>query len=287
MSLKILVTGASGFVGGKILSYLLEQESNVTVVARKNSVFTPKVRDQINSFICTNNLFKENSSWFLKTLEGFDIVIHAAWFAKPGKYLDSKLNKDCLDGTLKLGRAAKKIGVKRFIGIGTCAEYDLNYGLLSVETPLKPVSAYARSKAKAYAALSEEFLNSSTQFAWCRLFYLYGDNEDKQRLVPYIREKLILDQEVHISNGHFTRDYLDVEIAGACIAEIALSSETGPINVCSGLPITIKELALKISQEYDRSNLLRFNNSINSTDPVYVVGVPNWNMKEKHEEQRY
>ena len=276
MSLKILITGASGFVGRKILSNLLEQGSKVSVVSRKNSVFNPIVRNQIDSFIYTSDLFKEKYSWFMQTLKEFDIVIHAAWFAKPSEYLDSELNNDCLAGTLKLARAAKEIGVKRFIGIGTCAEYDFNYGLLSVDTPLKPISAYARSKAKAYTELSEEFLNSSTQFAWCRLFYLYGDSEDKQRLVPYIREKLSSEQEVHISNGNYTRDYLDVEIAGARIAKIALSSETGPFNVCSGIPITIKELALKISQEYDRSDLLRFNNNtLNSTGPLYVVGVPN------------
>lgn len=73
---------------------------------------------------------------------------------------------------------------RRFVGLGTCAEYDLSAGLITTDTPLSPNTLYAACKASAYQVLRCLLDTEDVSFAWCRLFYLYGEGEDERRLVP-------------------------------------------------------------------------------------------------------
>ena len=85
--------------------------------------------------------------------DNVDIVIHAAWHVNSKDYLFSPKNIECLNGSKKFAKACKLNKVKKFIGIGTCFEYDLSYGYLSTETPLKPLSIYAISKVRLFKYL--------------------------------------------------------------------------------------------------------------------------------------
>jgi dTDP-6-deoxy-L-talose 4-dehydrogenase (NAD+) len=190
------------------------------------------------------------------------------------EYQHSPLNFDCLIGSLKLARGAAKAGVKRFIGIGTCAEYDQNQGILSIDSAIKPKTPYAAAKTSLFFALSQWLPAQSISFAWCRLFYLYGEGEDGQRLVPYIRTKLALGEIAELTSGKQIRDYIDVAEAGKKIATVVNDeSYQGPINICSGVPVTVRQLAEKIADEFGRRDLLRFDvRPDNIFDPHCVIG---------------
>jgi dTDP-6-deoxy-L-talose 4-dehydrogenase (NAD+) len=153
-------------------------------------------------------------------------------------------------------------------------EYDLTGGKLSVQTSLRPLTPYAGAKAGAFVALSQWFPQQGVDFAWCRLFYLYGEGEDSRRLVPYLRAKLIAGEPAELTNGEQIRDYLDVGEAGRMIVEAALSDAQGPINICSGVRITVRELAERIADEHGRRDLLKFGvRPDNPLDPPHVVGI--------------
>jgi len=96
-------------------------------------------------------------------------VIHAAWYAEPGQYLQSSKNLDCLQGTLNMAKGAVQARVRRFVGIGTCFEYDLRQDMLSIETPLKPLTPYADAKAAAYMALSQWLPAQAVDFGYLLL----------------------------------------------------------------------------------------------------------------------
>ncbi|CQD22835.1 dTDP-glucose 4,6-dehydratase [Mycobacterium europaeum] len=207
-------------------------------------------------------------------LAGSQTLIHAAWYAEPGQYLTSPLNLECLTGTLNLARAFVAVGGRRFIGIGTCAEYDFSAGLLTTETPLAPNTLYAATKASAFQVLRCFFDAYATTFAWCRLFYLYGEGEDERRLVPYIRKQLAAGQEVLLTRGTQVRDFLDVRDAARMIVDVALGEGQAAVNICSGHGVTVRQLAERIADEYGRRDLLRFGaRSENAFDPPRVVGV--------------
>lgn len=274
----VLLTGGAGFVGKQIYKSLQQHNINITVIVRNEAdqaLFKEKV-------ICSDNIFSETSEWWCSVCEGIDVVIHAAWYTEPGKYLQSLKNMDCLIGSLNLAKGAAIAGVKRFVGIGTCFEYDLSAGVLSKDTPLKPLTPYAGAKAALYMGLYQWLSEQSVAFAWCRLFYLYGEGEDERRLVPYLHKQLTKSEVVELTSGKQIRDFLDVTEVGRMIAEIALGEQHGPINVCSGVPITVRQLAEQIADEYGRRDLLKFGaRPDNLVDPPCVLGVPNHGVAER------
>lgn len=268
----VVLTGATGFVGRHVLRHLVKAGCAVRVLVRDPS------RVELGGdveVIETPDLFAEPPDRLGALLDGAHTLVHAAWYAEPGKYLGSARNLDCLTGTLTLARAFATIGGRRFVGVGTCAEYDTSPGMLTTETPLAPSTLYAASKASAFLTLRSFFAASESSFAWCRLFYLYGEGEDERRLVPSIRRHLSAGQEMALTSGTQVRDFLDVAEAAGMIADVALGQQQGAVNVCSGDGITVHALAERIADEYGRRDLLRFGERPdNAFDPPVVVGVP-------------
>jgi dTDP-6-deoxy-L-talose 4-dehydrogenase (NAD+) len=136
------------------------------------------------------------------------------------------------------------------------------------------LSPYAASKAAVYLSLSRSLEKQDVAFSWCRLFYLFGEGEDCRRLVPYIKSQLEDDKKVELTSGHQIRDFMNVSDAGKQIADVALGKNVGAINICSGIPITVRELAENIASEYGKIELIQFGvKSNNSIDPPCVVGI--------------
>lgn len=275
MTRTVLLTGGTGFVGRQILKVLAGKGVNVRAVVREGKHQPATGGDHIEKFIVTRDLFAETSEWWAERCADVDLVIHAAWYAEPGKYLKSPLNLDCLAGTLQLAKGAALAGVKRFVGIGTCLEYAIGSERLHTETPLKPLSPYAGAKAAAFTTLAQWLPSRGVEFCWCRLFYLYGEGEDPRRLVPYLRAQLAAGKFAELGTGVQTRDFLEASEAARMIVEAALGTVQGATNICSGHPATIKQLAERIADEYGRRDLLGFGaRPSDPDDPACIVGIP-------------
>jgi len=278
----ILLTGATGFVGKQIFKALSESNFRIVPVVRTGKESSFQNQPNVDRIVCSPDIFQESTDWWADQCTGVDIVIHAAWYAEPGKYLQSSKNMDCLIGSLTLAKGATRAGVKRFVGIGTCFEYDLSVGVLSTDTPLNPLTPYAGAKAALYMGLLQWLPEQSAEFAWVRLFYLYGEGEDERRLVPYLHKQLARGDAAELTSGTQIRDFLDVSEAGRIIAAVALGKQRGPVNVCSGVPITVRQLTEKIADTYGRRDLLKFGaRPDNLVDPPCVLGIPNHGVAEK------
>lgn len=274
MSKLILLTGATGFVGRQILTALLAQQCRVRLVTRSRQ---KELEDcpGVESVLVTRDLFAEESHWWGSALQDVDTVIHAAWYVEPGKYLEAPENIHCMEGTLAMAIVAAQQGISKFVGLGTCFEYSLGDEILETHTALQPTTLYAAAKASLYMMLSNWFKLQNITFAWCRLFYLYGEGEDSRRFVAYLRHQLDKGEPAQLSEGKQVRDFLDVRLAGESIARAALENFSGPLNICSGEGVTIRELARNIAREYGREDLLQFGKRPdNSLDPARVVGRP-------------
>lgn len=272
---KVLLTGGTGFVGRKVFLNLLDKDVEIKVIVRKGKEdYFKKNESPRVELISTHDLFEENSDWWAEQCKNIDTVLHIAWYTEHGKYLQSLENINCMKGTLNLAEGSIKAGIRRFVGIGTCFEYDLSKGDLSINTPLKPLTIYAGAKASIFTFLSQLFPKASIEFSWCRLFYLYGEGEDERRFFSYLHNKILKNEIAELSDGHQVRDFMDIVDAAKMIVENTLSHQQGATNICSGIPITIREFAEKIANKYNRKHLLKFGaKSNNIIDPPRVVGV--------------
>lgn len=270
-----VLTGATGFVGSQILRELTNRSINVRVIVRDRKKLPKLEQTKYVDVFDVDDLFTKETKKLKELLDGTDTLIHAAWYTEPGKYLTTADNLSCLEGTIRLAQAFFHAGGSRFVGLGTCAEYEHTDRLITVDTPLKPTTLYAACKASAYQVLSHYFSSVGVSFAWCRLFYLYGEGEDYRRLVPYIRRQLQAGQEALLTTGNQVRDFIDVLDAARMIVDIAIGSKKGAANICRGTTKTVRELAESIADEYGRRDLLKFGvKPENLFDPPRVVGVP-------------
>lgn len=272
----VLLTGASGFVGRQIHKRLIAADHEVRLVLRPGSEERLAVTSDESQIVPTNDLFAEDHLWWAEACTGVDTVIHAAWYVEPGEYLDAPENAACVAGTLSLARGAMKAGVRHFIGLGSCMEYRLPSDHLDIDAPLGPTTFYAACKLSVYHMLREWFATQEGIFSWCRIFYLFGEGEHPNRLVPYLRRRLAAGQTAKLSAGTQLRDFLDVAEAGAMIANVVETGQPGAINICSGRPTTVRQLAERVADEFGRRDLLEFGTAkIHPSDPAAVVGVGN------------
>lgn len=269
---SILVTGGTGFVGRQVVRHLLDRGFRVTLAARHPAAVR-QVASRVYAVRETTDLFSESLERLMRLVEGCDTVIHCAWCTDRADYLSSPLNATCLEGTVRLARACAATGVARFVGVGTCAEYDHTAGTLATSAPLRPTSLYAASKAAAFLVLSSLLPQVGVKFTWCRLFYLFGEGEREDRLIPTVRRHLAQGIPVALTEGSQIRDFLDVAEAGRLIAEAAAEGVDGPLNICSEIGLSVRSLVETVADEYGRRDLLRFGERPLSTfDPPYIVG---------------
>jgi len=269
---KVTITGVGGFVGARLARELLSRGHEVRGVDHP-AADRRRIRSMLKDidFVSVDLLQAGVEGW-TSLLEGVDGCIHCAWVATPGKYLSTPENVDWLEATLDLYRAMPSTSCNRLLGIGTCFEYDARQGYLSESTPLTPESLYAACKASAFVVGSQYLPKYQRNFAWARLFYLFGEEEAPNRLVPDIINKLLLDQPVALTEGKQARDFMYIGDTARALADIYEKRVCGVVNVGSGVATTVRQLAESIASCMGKEGLLRFGTRPdNHCDPAKIV----------------
>lgn len=268
--MRLLVTGATGYIGRSLLPRLLARSGHVRCVVRDQAAVSGA-----DDCVVIPDLWSASDEDLDVALAGVDAVVHLAWYVDAGDYLTSGENARCLTGTLHLAERARIAGVQRFVGIGTCLEYDTQYGYLTADTPLAPISPYACAKAAAYLALSSSLNRSEMSFAWARLFHIHGGNEDPRRLTSYLRSQLEAGRPVKLTSGRQIRDYSHIEDVAGMLSDLVFDQYEGVANICSGVPITIADFVRRLAADYDGEGLLNFGERPDRPDdPPCIIGEP-------------
>lgn len=239
--MKILLTGATGFVGSHVIRRLIERGHNVTVVVRDQTkiLSCPLLRD--TDIICGDIL---EPAFILKVPpDSFDAVMHLAWPYLPDYYSMRHLEA-AFPASFQFLKLLIQLGVRQVLVTGTCFEYGLRNGPLSEEMDTHPVTPYALSKDILRRAL--EMLQKDIQFTlqWARPFYMYGTGQNPCSLLAQLDASIERGDKVfNMSDGEQLRDYLAVETVAGHLAELVERPQfDGILNICSGTPISVRRL---------------------------------------------
>jgi nucleoside-diphosphate-sugar epimerase len=251
---RLLITGASGFLGRHCLSALSNEDFDVHATSRR-----PPAASSTKPFSWheCDLLSRGASSKLLARLRPTHLL-HLAWYAVPGSFWEAPQNHEWVRASKDLAEAFAENGGERLVGAGTCAEYGLHSGeCAECSTPLNPESLYARCKATTQHDLAHVAKQSGISCAWARVFFLYGPYEDHRRVVPYVIRCLLSGREALCSNGDQLLDLLHAGDAASAFVAILSSDIQGPVNIGSGRGIRLNEALLEIARQTNGTELLR------------------------------
>lgn len=239
---KVLVTGATGFVGRYVVQQLLNRghtviASSVSDEKAKNAEWFSKV-----DFIPFDFRQFDPGANCYEFFRQPDVMIHLAWEGLPNYKSLFHIGEN-LPRHLAILSNLINNGLPDLTVAGTCLEYGLQEGCLREDMLSLPSTPYAIAKNELRKSLDVLAKDHPFAFKWVRLFYMYGKGQNPNSLLSQLDKALGNREEVfNMSGGEQVRDYLPVEKVAEYIVDIALQQKIGGIiNSCSGEPVSIRE----------------------------------------------
>jgi nucleoside-diphosphate-sugar epimerase len=251
---RILLTGASGFVGRHAITPLLDAGYEVHAVTRH----PPEATGARVHWHQADLLLPGTAKAVLQAVQPTHLM-HLAWDVEPGAFWTSPKNLQWVTASLALMEAAANVGVVRIVMAGSSAEYDWHSGIcLESSTPLRAATLYGSAK-HALQTLATAYLREcGVSFAWGRIFFLYGPGEDSRRLVPTVIQKLLAKRKTPVTSGDQIRDFLHVQDVAEAFVALLNSSVEGPVNIASGNPLPVKTLISVISEKLNGNEFIEW-----------------------------
>lgn len=253
---KILVTGATGFVGRHVVAELLSSGCEVRAVARDIQVArTMPWFDRVEFIAADIHAPDLDVS---ELTEQVAVLMHLAWPGLPNYKALFHFERTLFADYAFLKKVIQA-GVGQVMVTGTCFEYGQQSGALAENLLPQPNTPYALAKNSLRLFLQALQLEYDFSLQWVRLFYLFGVGQHPNSLFASLQRAI--DEglpEFNMSAGEQLRDYLPVELAAHYLARIALQPDVaGIINCCNGKPISVRAL---VEQQLEaRGSALRLN----------------------------
>ena len=238
--MKIAVTGASGFVGKHVLAALRTLDIEIYAVTRDASRLTNGIDPSIR--VVEMDIAHPGANAF-EQLGCPDVLIHLAWDGLPN-YKSLHHFETELPRQYNFLKGLVESGLSSMLVTGTCFEYGMQSGGLSEDMLAQPNNPYGYAKNALRQQL--QYLQSTQPFklTWARLFYMYGEGQVASSLYPQLQAAALRGDKVfNMSGGEQLRDYLPVtEVASRIVRLPMVQCEIGIINICSGIPASVRSL---------------------------------------------
>lgn len=239
--MRILVTGATGFIGQHVVSTLLADGQKV--IATSSNEEKARTFDWYSEVDYVELDYHKESSDYYNYFGKPDALIHLAWNGLPNYnepfHIEENLPVNC-----RFLKSFIKNNIEKLVVSGTCYEYGMQDGCLQESCCTQPVTQYGLAKDTLRKYTEYILKDSTTSFNWVRLFFLYGKGQNPRSLLPQLEKAIADGDEIfNMSMGEQLRDYLPVEKAAQHICKIVIQKDVqGIVNCCSGKPISVRRL---------------------------------------------
>lgn len=269
--MKVLLTGASGFIGQHVLNALRQAGIETICVGR-----TPPSVDA--PFLKADLLGTQDFDTLIRTSQATHLL-HLAWYAEHGKYWTSPFNLRWVDASVSLVEAFCAGGGCQVVLAGTCAEYDWAYGYCREDTtPCNPATLYGTAKDATRRLCMAVCAQHQIPCVWGRIFVPYGPGEAFARLIPALIAALRGQRPPFGVNTHAWRDFLHVSDVASAFVRLLTQGESGnfnngAFNICSGEPVRLSEVVTTLADllNADPASILDLP-SQRPGEPVLLVG---------------
>lgn len=266
---RLIITGATGFIGRPAVQRAVEQGFTVHAISRR----LPDSPHPGVAYHVADLLGQRERAHALVREIGASHLIHLAWFAEPGLFWTSRENFRWVASTLDLAEAFADAGGHRLVGAGSCAEYDWGQGLCTEgATPLEPSTPYGVAKDAVRRLLGSWSRAAGVSVAWGRVFFVYGPGEHPDRLVASVARALLRGARAPCTEGSQSRDFLHVRDVADAFVALAESQYEGALNIASGQPTEVRALVQRVAVEIGRPDLLDLGALPASNAPPLIVG---------------
>ena len=258
--MRILITGATGFLGSYVLKRLLAAgQHDVAILVRPESD-TWRISvlvDQVERIPFGLNDLKLARGHVFDFRP--DVVIHLAWSGVANRFRNDLAQVDNLRATVDLVELSRDVGATAWVGIGSQAEYGPTQGVIHEEMPTRPTTLYGITKLSAYMLAEHLCTGAGIRFGWLRVFSTYGPKDDPSWMIPYLILKLLNRKRPSLTPGTQVWDYLYAEDAARAIESVAVcSSASGVFNLGAGSPREIREIVKLVRDQIDPALPLGF-----------------------------
>jgi nucleoside-diphosphate-sugar epimerase len=246
---RVLITGATGFVGSNLVRMALKEGSDVHIITRTKS---DKWRiDDVSTYITDYNsdLLDYKRLDDIVSIIRPDIIYHTATYGgKPNQRETIRIVQTNLIGTINLIKACMKFSFDLFVNTGSSSEYGIKEKPMMEEDLLEPVNDYGVSKSAATQYCRAIAKTEELPIVTLRLFSPYGSYEGSTRLIPSVILSCLRRNKPIISSPNFVRDFVHIkDVLDAYEKLIDIPQLSGEIlNIGSGKQCTIEEVANKI-----------------------------------------
>ena len=252
---RVLVTGASGFIGRHVLGPLVRRGFEVHAITSRD---TPPPQAPVDVTWHRADLLKLGEQSELLAAIAPTHLLHLAWYAEHGRFWTSTENLRWAAATIALVQAFADGGGRRAVLAGSCAEYRWGDPGPCVEgvTPLEPATLYGTCKNATRAVLEAAAGELGIELAWGRVFFLHGPGEAPGRLVASVARALLAGERAATGDGTQVRDFLHVDDVAGAFAALLDSSVSGAVNIGSGEGRTLRDVIHAIGAATGREDLL-------------------------------